>query len=311
MVQRTFYALEDEAPPEAPGWEPAPDDIHTLRHGYNLADLERFTRMAISRVRGVFALDPDERYEVAWSAIVERLYTAPDEHPPTPWDLVFAGQDTLSRHVEVDMREHGLDKTNGGVRRRYAAYWLGPRTFRMEPKVVDGIALWQIWPTLTDKQRQALLALAATGDHVKAAALAGMTMANFRSQLSFARQRFLSWWHEGETPSRVWRPGRRSGARSGLDHKGKQRITVSQLEEIRDRYHQGEKLTDIGADYEVAQSTLSRLLSGDSQAAPDPDSPAEEDPETVMAELLNATRSVPDQLNPRSRTGQRGRGDAA
>lgn len=228
MAQLTYYVApwDRETEPAEPGWSPAPDDVHTLRHGYNLADLHRLTKMAIWRVWGLH-LDYQTRYDLAWSGIVDLLY-ATDE-PPTPGDLIFAGQDAIGTHVRDDMRHHGRDRHKGGdMMRRFASYWELPvrHASSPEPGVVDRLALWQIWPELTDAQRRALLALAALGTYQAAAASLGIAEKTFKQHIGNARQRFLELWHEGEEASRVWGSDRRIYRRDGAQIEASYRKAV-------------------------------------------------------------------------------------
>lgn len=226
MAQRTFYSYASEAP-EAQRWEPAPDDAHTLRHGYNLADLERLTRMALTRNWGT-GYDYRTRYETAWFGVVERLYTAPDDEPPTPKDLVFAGQDAISRFAMDEMRHHGRahGKDLSTQRPRFAAFW-EQRGCTGDPagRVIERTALWQIWEHLTDAQRRSITALAAHGDLQTAADALGKTYATFASEVSSARKRFFQLWHEHEKPSRVWGADRRV-YRRGQHRVIERRLTV-------------------------------------------------------------------------------------
>lgn len=214
-MQLTFYVAPwDQHDDEQPAWEPAPEDIHTLRHGYNLADLQQLTRFALRRVYGG-NVDYRARYDVAWSAIAEALYAAPDDQPPTPSDLVDAAQAAMARHVRDDMRHHGHDRHNPGqMMTRFASYWesMQGRASSPEGRVVEKTALWQIWPRLTDREREVLLALAAHENYRAAAEALGANPATFNVNVSNARRRFLTLWHEGETPSRIWGTDRRTGS---------------------------------------------------------------------------------------------------
>src|SRR5690606_8654666 len=213
LMQLTYHTAD--LPPdtgEPPAWKPAPDDIHTLRYGYNLADIDRLARMALSRTVGN-PLDHRTRYEVAWSAIAEALYAASE--PPTPSDLIYAAQRELGRHTRQEMRHHGHHHRDPGqTMRGYAAYWNPPAGDPLEDVVVNRTALWQIWPRLTDCERQVLLALATTGDYAAAADALAANPGTFRVNLRRARRRFLALWHEGETPPGAWGTDRRVGTRA-------------------------------------------------------------------------------------------------
>lgn len=276
MVQRTFYDLPAEAPAET-AWEPAPGDAHTLRFGYNLADLDRLTRMSIARVYGL-TIDARTRYEIAWSAIAEHLYDA--DAAPTPGALVVAGQNAVSGHLEDEMRHHGYDHNRGGgTKPRFAAFWEG---FLRQPDpangVVERVALYQIWAQLPDTHREVLHALAVADDYRAAARMLGKSYGAFVTAVNRARHAFYELWHEGEEPSRPWGFDRRSatGGRAGSTtyflrqrqrqrqgtSSGRRRITASQLDAIRERRAAGDTLAQIAEDVKFSKSYLSRLLNG-------------------------------------------------
>lgn len=285
MVQMTYYPGAITA--AQPRWEPAPDDVHTLRHGYNLADLNRLTRMSIARVYGL-TIDYRTRYELAWSAIVEALYAADLASPPAPNDLVLAGQKAVSQSVYDEMHHRGYDSNKGGgCMPKFAAYWEGMRR-RVGPEagVVERTALWQIWGELSTDQREALQALAVCDDYSAAAELLGKSYGAFAASIGRARRAFLELWHEGEAPSRPWGCDRRSSAgsrrgsatnfllirerhRQGIT-RVRRRITASELPAIRARREAGETLEEIAQDLHFSKSYISRLLTGVLQPAPDP-----------------------------------------
>ncbi|MGI5414279.1 helix-turn-helix domain-containing protein [Actinomadura luteofluorescens] len=213
MVQRTFYALPNEAPSEAPAWEPAPDDVHTLKYGYNLADLDLLTRAAVRRVVGMRG-DYRDRYETAWSAVAEHLYAR--ETPPAPFDLIDAGRDALRRHVVDVMHHHGRRRATepgGGTEPmpRYGLYWdwVG---WRPDPAhILERVAVWQIWEDLTDRDRAVLAPLTAGLSQRDAARALGMQRAAYVMALRIARRHFLDRWHEGEDVPGQWGRSSRSG----------------------------------------------------------------------------------------------------
>jgi hypothetical protein len=197
---------EDQAPA---GWEPAPGDVHTLRFGYNLADVDRLARASVWRVWGI-GLDYLDRYELAWSAVAECLYAAPGDSPPSPGDLISAGQDAIAAHADAEQRHRGYDRETGAGMPRWAAYWHGQRPVR-EPEagLVERMALWQVWPALTPAQRSAFLAVAACGTYDGAAASLGIARKTLANHLQAGRRRFLALWHEHEQPPRSWGSDRR------------------------------------------------------------------------------------------------------
>ncbi|MGW4422581.1 helix-turn-helix transcriptional regulator [Streptosporangium sp. NPDC004631] len=210
MTQLTYFPTQGDAV-EQSAWTPAPEDVHTLRHGYNLADLHQLATRALWRVWGV-TVDRHTRYELAWSAIAEAIYAASDDQPPSPVQLIGVGQDAIGWHVRAEARHHGLSKhAEYDPMRGFAAYWEIPvrHAGSPEPGVVDRLALWQIWPELTDAQRKAVLALAAFGTYQAAAGSLGITYKTFKQHIGDARRRFLTLWHEGEQPSRIWGADRR------------------------------------------------------------------------------------------------------
>lgn len=210
MVQRTYYPATVPTEPELPGWEPVLADAHTLRHGYNLADLNRLTRRALWR-SGLF-LDFQTRYDLAWSAIAEYLYATVE--PPHPVELIRVGQSAITTHLRSHMHDHGVDHhdPDKGMP-RFAAYWewAARNTPSPETWVVERTALWQIWPRLTPGHRRVLAALATHGTHQAAADALGMNRGSFNGAVSRARREFYGFWHEGEKPARVWGTDRRVG----------------------------------------------------------------------------------------------------
>lgn len=257
MTLRTFYAYEHEAPPEPEADPDYSDDPHSIAWGYNLADLERLARISVSRSRSR-AGNAQDRYEAAWSAIAEALCTA--SNAPNPTDLIAAGTDAAIEQAHKSMVFDGASR-EGGRRQRYVQYWAVPvgASAPVEERIVESMALWSILPLLSPRQWAAVKALAATEDYDLAAASLGYGRKSYSAVISRARSRFLSWWLEGETP-----PKRRKDQRRPSGNRGTQpgRITDVQLDQIRSRHHAGETQEAIAADYGVARSTITQLLSG-------------------------------------------------
>jgi hypothetical protein len=182
------------------------DDIHTLRWGYNLADVDRLTRLSLYRWNT--HLDWRTRYELAWSAIAEALYAAAER--PVPEALMHAAQDAIGSHVDADCRAHGWDREFHRPAPRFAVYWDGQRHDRDPHEgLIERLALWQIWEELTPASRRAILALAATGTQQAAAASLGVSLSGFKHALERGRRQFFALWLEHETPSGCWGLDRR------------------------------------------------------------------------------------------------------
>lgn len=201
-MQLTYY--EDGEAPESVAWEPQAADIHTLRHGYNLADLDRLARMAMSRE---WARNKDwrHRYHIAWSGIAEALYSAAE--PPEPGDLIRAGQESVTEFLHTELRHWGIRQDADRSRRpSFVMYWdmVARPTSSPENGIVERLALWQIWPRLRAEDREALLALATYGEYAPAAEALGLQKYTYYARVHRARVRFLRLWHEGEAPSRSW-----------------------------------------------------------------------------------------------------------
>ncbi len=202
-----------------PWREFAPRGATELRYGYTLDDLRR---LAGGVVRSAWSQTGDQvdRLEVAWSAIAEALYAS--ESKPTTQDMFHTGMQAMGRYDADDRHHRGVASSGPhayggfGSSPGFWAYWcLAARTAPSpEDSVVERVALIQIWPRLTEGQRRALLALAAFDDYAAAARALGIKYQSFHTLVRSARLRFLAFWHEGETPSRIWGRDRRLGRRA-------------------------------------------------------------------------------------------------
>lgn len=237
------------------------EDGHSIAHGYNLADLDRLARVALTRARGYsgYVLD---RYQAAWSGIAEALCLA--EEPPAPGDLITAGWQAVNDHAHLNNLAWGL-AGHEDRRPAFVRYWTPTDVTPIEDRITDAAALWQILPCLTDRQYQALVALAATEDYDLAAAAMGLSRSGYATTVKRAREAFLALWHEGEQPSKIWRRDQRRGRTSSTWR----RITASELDTIRDRIAAGVPQRIIAAEYGVHTSTISGLLRGSIRPAPD------------------------------------------
>lgn len=176
-----------------------------LRHGYTYGNLEGIARKAAldSKWRYVSLAD---RYEIAWSAITEALYTSED--PPYAYDLIQCGIRAIARYVEEDGQLRGTYYYRPGKPRmpRFEIYWwtaAGP-TPSPEDRIIDRIAARHIFEKLTPANQRVLLALADHNDYTRAAESLGISRKSFVTYVYLARKQFLRLWHDDETPSRIW-----------------------------------------------------------------------------------------------------------
>lgn len=198
--------------------------MDTLAHGYTMADIDGLARRACAAAWAQ-ASDYRDRYNTAWSAIVVALYEADDPLPPSR--LVHAGVRAVDVARHDDDRHRGRRRSNGGQPIAFQTYWEWAARHAPSPesRVVDGLALQQIWSRLTPAERRCLSALAATGDYQAAADLLGVRYHSLCSGVRRARARFLALWHEGETPSQLWGRDRRRW-RADVDDPADQRSVM-------------------------------------------------------------------------------------
>ncbi|WP_141576175.1 hypothetical protein [Actinomadura sp. WMMA1423] len=233
---------------------PPSSDVHELRHGYNLADLERLASFSTRRLYGI-TTDPRDRYAIAWSAIAEHLYSA-DERP-TPNELIITAQNAIARNLQKELHHHGTAKDYRPMP-KYAIYWetVIRHTPSPEARIVDQAALWQIWPQLTPVERSAVHALAARGTHQAAADALGISYSAFAQRLTAARRRFLALWHEGEEPSWLWRIELRANAGT---QKTPAHVAKRRLDRFTELHEQGLVQKEIAARMGLSYRTVQRL----------------------------------------------------
>lgn len=201
-------------------------DRPELRFGFRYTHLQALAWRAMSKHAGSSGMDISDRFEAAWGAVVECLYSAPDSEPVTALDLYRAGMRGLGRLRYDDLKERGF--AHQGPNRDVMAgpfsapsvwrYWHQPPPPTPEDLATDRVALIQIMGTLTPQQARTLITLARHGgDHEAAATALGVTGHLFAQRLTRARLAFLAAWHEHEAVPRRWRkeegrPGRRASA---------------------------------------------------------------------------------------------------
>jgi hypothetical protein len=243
-----------------------------LWHGYSYTDIDDVARLVVRVDRYRKDMDTTERYLEARFAIIEFLATSSSR--PTHQALVDAGRRGSDVHVRSEMHTHGWDRRRldlgSGALPGFQRFWQDSGRMPLEDRVVERVALRQVWPTLTLAQQQAVMALALTDDHAAAAQQLGVGLQTYAARLRNARIRFHALWHEGETPRRP-RRDKRVLNRVPVDSRGKRRLTESEVEVLRDRVAAGEKQYVLAAEVGYTPGGLSYVLRGRSKAAPDPE----------------------------------------
>ncbi|MFJ8687392.1 hypothetical protein [Micromonospora wenchangensis] len=177
-----------------------------LAHGWTLTDVQALARATVSTHHSQYGPWQD-RYDAAHHGILTLLYTAPQ--PPTRRDLTRAAGRAISVWVRDEWRHHGIDETpglltEGRLRPRFVTYWDERRvTPSPEERVVERIALAQVWARMSPAEQRVIAARAAYGDNGSAAEGLGKPRASFVVQLNQARRHFRARWFEGETV-RAW-----------------------------------------------------------------------------------------------------------
>lgn len=242
-----------------------------LWHGYSLADIHQLATKVIAVDRWRKDGDIRDRRDTAAHAITERLLTA--DRAPTRNELIDVGIRAANRHVADEMHHHGYDPRNLAVGAAglpgFQRYWQAAGRSPFDERVVERIALAQIWPRLTEAQQQAVMALALTDDHQAAADTLGLKLGAFSSRVAKARRRAQALWHEHETPARL-PMDKRVFNYAPVDGRGKRRLAEDDLDGIRQRRHAGgpgSTLRELAAEYGYTAAALCNLLNGKRRAA--------------------------------------------
>jgi hypothetical protein len=183
-----------------------------LRHGYTLDHLTRLAHYAARHKLWEYTTNLTTRYELAFSAMAEQLYSS--DEPPAPPELIHTGWRAIRQHHDSRRQFLGLVEAGpDGPSRGFERYWrhVTAPAESPEDRLIERLALAQIWPHLRPIHREGLAALAAHGDYDRAAESLGLTYRAFTSRISGARREFLALWHDGEKPSRIWVRDRRAG----------------------------------------------------------------------------------------------------
>ncbi|GIE29988.1 hypothetical protein Ait01nite_030330 [Actinoplanes italicus] len=177
-----------------------------LVHGYTLNQVGDIARSAVVAA-GYAPSNFADRYDEAWSAVVETLYSA--DAAPDRQALWYAGLDAVHAAIRDDRRHYGasafdrnseLASAPGFVR-----YWGNVVTPDFSSPMVERFAARQIWRRLSGHHKTVLATFAAAGTIYETARLLDVTAHAAQQRIDRARAAFRALWHEHETPSRQWR----------------------------------------------------------------------------------------------------------
>lgn len=175
----------------------------TLVYGYTMADVDTMTRHAIVRARARgFMLDVSDRWDCAWHAIVEHLYSSAEG--PSREELISEACRALARAVDEELHHHGINAKNNffSIGPNALKYWLPLAAPGMgfEEKLIEHTALPQILAELTPDEYEALAATAVYANQAEIIAALGITRNALETRLASARRKFIALWLEHETP---------------------------------------------------------------------------------------------------------------
>ena len=241
-----------------------------LWHGYTYRDIDLAARTVSTSSWWRGDIDATERYAAARFAITEYLIGAVEQ--PAASELHRVGRGAAARSAQDDMHSHGYDTRHTehgpGALPGFQRYWHAGTGSLWDERIVERVALHQIWPHLSLVQQQAVMALALTEDHQAAADQLGIPLSRFSSRLRDARRIVLALWHEHETPRRL--PRDKRAGWSQVTSTGRRRLTVGELEALRDRIAAGAKVSELASEIGYSRAGLYDLLSGKKRPAPDP-----------------------------------------
>lgn len=229
-----------------------------IRHGYTPRMLDRLARRAVLMDRWPVA-DADERHDAVLHAITVEVLTA--DARPDPRHLVRLGLRASNRHIEQELRHRGWTTADGaGSAPGFLRYWQATGRTPWDERLIEQLALAQIWPHLTQLQRQALAVLAELGDYQAAAEALGITRVALAERLRLGRRTVAALWHEHETPRRRRRDKRLLTRRSTW--RGRRLLTTADIERLRDRLADGATYRQLAAETGYSAGALCNLIRG-------------------------------------------------
>jgi hypothetical protein len=193
------------------------DDGPVLRFGFSYQHLRALAKRVVRNHVPSMGMDAEDRFAEAHGAIAEYLYAA--QEPPSPLDLIKAGERGLDRLRRASLRERGYGftadphhrdpGTGAWAARSHWRFWYLPASATPEERATDRAAVAQVMAALEPEHALVLRALAEHADRASAAAALGVPDKTFGVRLSAARRAALVLWHDREAPSRLWRREKR------------------------------------------------------------------------------------------------------
>lgn len=169
-----------------------------------LADLRQIDRIARRCISWYIAWldDPGEALKESRSAILEKVAEAAAGEEVTVHDLFTAGKVALRWTAKAEAKEDGSRAAmywDAPVRSPHGGLRLAPQASdSMEDRIVERIALREVFTSLPTEEQTLLLTYAAHDDVHAAASHMGVHVDTFRTRLRAARGLFLETWFDWE-----------------------------------------------------------------------------------------------------------------
>ncbi len=154
-------------------------------------------------------LDHDEAEAIALAAIA--YHAAEWNRPLTRKEMRQVSFRAIALQVNKIKGYRGINATTGESAPRFRAYWLGsPRLASpFEERILERLALWQVWFALDERTRQIFVAYISAETPAGRARLAGLADGSWPQVLSHARSRARRVWFDHETDPGVYPYGRK------------------------------------------------------------------------------------------------------
>jgi hypothetical protein len=181
----------------------------SLLYEYSLDELHELARRSAA-ITSSIPRPFSERRDIALGAIVECLCIAQkqagagateDAAPVESVVLITVGVRAVKNEMAADVHEGGVRQ--GKEMPRFGMYWSWANRAMDPPedKIIEPMALKQVWERLSEVEQGALLALIeGDGSYTDAAAHLGISYTAFRGRLHRARAKFYQLWFSPESP---------------------------------------------------------------------------------------------------------------